>query len=199
VALDQATALFWDQGYAPTSLDDLSAATGMNRPSLYGAFGDKKALYLTVLERYRDRGAAAIDEVFSRDETVREAFARLYRRAIDLYLGGEKGARGCLMIGTATTEAVVDPDMRTLLGEALRGYEQQFEARLRRAQAMSEVSGSSDPAALAKLASAILHSLAIRARAGEPRADLEAVAAIGVAAICGTELPAATATACPRE
>ena len=46
-ALSQAMAVFWDAGYAATSLDDLSAATGMNRPSLYGAFGDKHALYQT--------------------------------------------------------------------------------------------------------------------------------------------------------
>ena len=38
--------VFWQDGFAATSLDDLSAATGLNRPSLYGAFGDKRALYL---------------------------------------------------------------------------------------------------------------------------------------------------------
>ena len=52
-ALSRARAAFWDAGYAATSLDALSAATGMNRPSLYGAFGDKRALYLKTLEGYR--------------------------------------------------------------------------------------------------------------------------------------------------
>ena len=52
-ALAQATAAFWDAGYSATSLDDLSAATGMNRPSLYGAFGDKHALYLKAIDGLR--------------------------------------------------------------------------------------------------------------------------------------------------
>src|SRR5258708_28769719 len=52
-ALAEARDAFWDAGFAATSLDDLSLATGMNRPSLYGAFGDKRQLYLQTIERYR--------------------------------------------------------------------------------------------------------------------------------------------------
>src|SRR5262245_66197867 len=52
IALQLATESFWRAGYAATSLDDLSAATGMNRPSLYSAFGDKRDLYLAALRRY---------------------------------------------------------------------------------------------------------------------------------------------------
>src|SRR5215467_10510913 len=62
VALQRATAAFWDGGFSGTSLDDLSERTGMNRPSLYAAFGDKEALYLKTLESYlaarRDRHGA---------------------------------------------------------------------------------------------------------------------------------------------
>ena len=53
VALQRATDAFWDAGFSGTSLDDLSARTGMNRPSLYAAFGDKQALYLKTLESYQ--------------------------------------------------------------------------------------------------------------------------------------------------
>ena len=57
-ALARAAETFWKAGYAGTSLDDLVAATGMNRPSLYAAFGDKRDLYLKTLEHYRDEGRA---------------------------------------------------------------------------------------------------------------------------------------------
>lgn len=184
-ALDRATSVFWDKGYADTSLDELSAATGMNRPSLYGAFGDKKALYLAALGRYRDRGAGLIQTMLGGADGVRAALGRFYAAAIDLYLSGEAGARGCFLIGTATTEAVGDPATRDLLGDALRRYDGLLEARFRRAQAQGELPPSADPAALAGLASAILHSLAIRARAGDSRADLEALAAVGLDAVCG--------------
>ncbi len=54
-ALAKAAETFWKHGYAATSLDDLVVATGMKRPSLYAAFGDKRDLYLKTLERYRDQ------------------------------------------------------------------------------------------------------------------------------------------------
>jgi len=59
-ALHEAREVFWDAGYAASSLDELSTAMAMNRPSVYAAFGDKEALYLKTLEGYRDDGAAAI-------------------------------------------------------------------------------------------------------------------------------------------
>src|SRR5262245_9273391 len=58
-ALKQATNAFWQTGFSGTSLDDLSAATNMNRPSLYGAFGDKRAIYLTTIDHYVAKGFEA--------------------------------------------------------------------------------------------------------------------------------------------
>src|SRR3954462_9319877 len=67
VALGKALDLFRRDGFAATSLDDLSAATGMNRPSLYGAFGDKRELYIKSYQRYRDDARGAMGDIF-RDE-----------------------------------------------------------------------------------------------------------------------------------
>jgi AcrR family transcriptional regulator len=184
-ALAQAMAVFWDAGYAGTSLDDITAGTGLNRPSLYGAFGDKRALYLHTLERYRALGSAAIKEALAYDKPLREALLRVYDRALGLYLSGESGARGCFLIGTAVTESVLDPNVRTLLREALREFDGQFEARIRFAVEHGELPRDADPTALARIASAVLHTLAIRARAGEQRKALEATIEAGLDAICG--------------
>ncbi len=72
VALAKALDLFRKDGFAGTSLDDLSAATGMNRPSLYGAFGDKRALYIKTYERYRADARAAMQEAFKGDLPLRK-------------------------------------------------------------------------------------------------------------------------------
>src|SRR5260370_8212738 len=64
IALGKALDLFRKDGFAATSLDDLSAATGMNRPSLYGAFGDKRELYIKSYQRYRHDARPAIREIF---------------------------------------------------------------------------------------------------------------------------------------
>jgi hypothetical protein len=95
------------------------------------------------------------------------------------------------MIGTAVTEAVLDPEVRVDLLGGLREIDQAFEARLRLARERGELPRAADPVALGRLASATLYFLAIRARAGEPRAVLEATAQAGIAQICGaSEKPA---------
>src|SRR5262245_31945553 len=92
-ALAKAAGVFWDSGYAATSLDDLSAATGMHRPSLYGAFGDKRALYLATVQRYRDTSMARTAEILSGDRPLRDELAALYAAALSIYLAGPS-ARG---------------------------------------------------------------------------------------------------------
>jgi AcrR family transcriptional regulator len=183
VALARAMDVFWDAGYAAASLDDLSAATGMNRPSLYGAFGDKQALYLKTLGEYRAGGK--LHAALTQDETLRASLHRVYTAAISIYLAGENGPRGCFLIGTALTASVLDPKVRATFFGALGEIDAEFEARIRRAQRDNELPRSANPPALARLAAAVLHTLAIRARAGAPRALLETIAADGIALICG--------------
>src|ERR1700747_3789715 len=90
VALAKALDLFRKDGFAATSLDDLSAATGMNRPSLYGAFGDKRELYIKSYQRYRDNARAAVAEVFRARLPLRKRLGRIYAIPLDyICAGGE--------------------------------------------------------------------------------------------------------------
>ncbi len=183
-ALQRALEAFWSGGYSATSLDELAAATGMNRPSLYGAFGDKKTLYLKAVEQYRTAGRAVMEEVLAGKRLLRDELREVFDRALGIYFSGEGTARGCFLIGTATSEAVEHPDVRAALGAALRDFDRVFEARLRLARERGELSRGSDPAVLARLASAFLHTLALRSRAGDSREKLEETAAAGVDLIC---------------
>jgi TetR/AcrR family transcriptional regulator, copper-responsive repressor len=185
VALARATKAFWESGFAATSLEDLAAATGMNRPSLYGAFGDKRALYLKALTAYWDAGRAGMADALAPDRPLREALRRVYSIALDLYFPANGQPRGCLLIGTAATEAMRDSDVRATLADALREIDAAFEARLRLAQERGELSGAADPWTLAMLAAATLHTLALRSRAGAPRAELEKLVDGAVTLICG--------------
>lgn len=190
VALARATKAFWESGFAGTSLDDLAAATGMNRPSLYGAFGDKHALYLRALATYWEAGRSAMSEALAPEQPLREGLRRVYTAALDLYFPPKGQPRGCFLIGTATTEAMRDADVRATLGEALREIDAAFEARLRLGQERGELPTGTDPRILAQLAGATLHTLALRSRAGATRADLEELADGVVVLICGPARPA---------
>jgi AcrR family transcriptional regulator len=175
VALARALDVFWKDGFAATSLDDLSAATGMNRPSLYGAFGDKRELYIKTYQSYRDRARLRMGEVFSVELPLRPQLERVYGIALDMYLSGEDGPRGCFTVMTATSEAVFDPDIRGLVLSGLSEMDRFFARLFKAAQARGELARTADPDALAQLASATIHTIAIRARAQVPRKELEAI------------------------
>jgi AcrR family transcriptional regulator len=186
-ALAQSMGVFWNAGYSATSLDDLSAATGMNRPSLYGAFGDKRQLYHTLLHRYREIARAGMKDALRYDLPLREALRRVYHSALALYLPRDAAARGCFLIGTAVTESVLNREVRTNLAEGLDEIDDAFEARLRFARERGELPRSSDPAALASMASAALYSLAIRSRSGSSRAALLRIVESALDLICATK------------
>jgi AcrR family transcriptional regulator len=175
IALGKALDLFRKDGFAATSLDDLSAATGMNRPSLYGAFGDKRELYLKSYARYRADARAVMVDIFKDELPIRKRLERIYAAALDIYLSGEAGPRGCFTVMTAASEAVSDPVIRAMVLEGFSEFDKAFAGCFRIAREKGELSSSADPVVLAQLASATIHTIAIRARARVPRKELEAI------------------------
>src|ERR1700743_524617 len=175
IALGKALDLFRKDGFAATSLDDLSAATGINQPSLYGAFGDKRELYIKSYERYRADARAAMTDIFRDELPIRERLQRIYAGALALYLSGEAGPRGCFTVMTAASEAVSDPHIRAMVLDGFSELDKAFAACFRLALETGELPGGADPTVLAHLASATIHTVAIRARAGVPRKELEAI------------------------
>ena len=178
-ALLRATVAFWNFGYAGTSMDVLSDAMGMNRPSVYGAFGDKRALYLQALAEYRRSSCQAMREALSLELPFADALRQLYARAIDIYLSGELGARGCLLIGTAATEAVHDDAIRASYAAGLRELDDEMERRMRHAVKQGDLETDLPLPVLARLACGIMNTLAVRARGGDSRAALESIATAG--------------------
>jgi TetR/AcrR family transcriptional regulator, copper-responsive repressor len=181
--LEKARAVFWNLGYAATSLDDLAAATGLNRPSLYAAFGDKRALYLRALTEARDSALAGMAGLLAQDHPLRAALKILFAAAIAAYMKGDVAQRGCFVIGTAVTQAVDDAEVRRLVAEYVAEMDAIFQARFQRSG--NELAPGVDPAQAAAIASAMLQSLAIRARAGDDQAALKRAAAAAVDMICG--------------
>lgn len=190
-ALRHAQAKFWRKGYSATSLDELSDVTDMNKPSLYAAFGNKRALYLLTLDDYARNAVAAIRMALDRDTPVREGLRRMYSAAIRTYAPSEGPSRGCYLIATALTESISDSLVRTKMADALRTFERELLSRFEDAKRIGELPTSADPAALALLASAMLHTLAVRARAGDSRKTLESIAATALEMLCP---PAASAS-----
>jgi TetR/AcrR family transcriptional regulator, copper-responsive repressor len=184
-ALKQATETFWKTGYSGTSLDKVAAATGMSPPSLYAVFGNKHALYLEALARYWEISLTATRAALAGDHPLAEALMLAYDAALSIYFSGKGRARGCFVVGTAVTEVAEDEAIRKSVAAGLCAIDADFEARFRLAQDKGELKRDADPATLAILASATMHTIAIRARAGASRAELREVARKAVNVICG--------------
>lgn len=182
-ALDKARAVFWNLGYAATSLDDIAAATGLNRPSLYAAFGDKHALYLAALRRSAEEGTGALAGALQLDAPLRQVLALIFDRTIEIYRSGDVGQRGCFLVGTAVTQAVDDPEARAMLADFIATTDRLFRERFQLDPA--QLAAGVGPAAAGAMASATFHTLAIRARAGTSETDLKTIGNAAVDLICG--------------
>ena len=184
-ALAQAMDVFWKEGFAGASLDDLSEATGLNRPSLYGAFGDKRALYLKAYGQYRKRMNETFQPLFQARAPLRAKLRRILIAALDLYLSGEDGPRGCFTVLSAASDAIADPELHSLVAEAIDSADRAFGRMFADARAAGELPAAADPRRLARMASATLHTLSIRARARIPRAEILPIVDDAVTTICG--------------
>src|ERR1700716_911622 len=122
VAMRQARDTFWRAGYAATSLDDLAAAMRMNRPSMYAAFGDKRALYLNAVSEYAQTSRVWLAGALARPWSLRDGLRAVYRYARDYYLAGDGSPRGCFLLGTAVTEANRDPQARAIVESTLAAF-----------------------------------------------------------------------------
>ena len=184
VALRQARDAFWRAGYAATSLDDLARGMGMKRPSIYAAFGDKRALYLRAITEYSNASRAWLAGALAEPGSLRDGLRAVYRDARDYYLVGDDEPRGCLLLGTAVTEARRDPQVRDIVESTMTAFTETFAERFEQAARDGEL-GAAAPDALGHIATATLNTLAVRARAGASVADLDMLIDATVGVICG--------------
>jgi AcrR family transcriptional regulator len=181
-ALGAALMAFWTRGYAATSLDELTATMGIARPSLYAAFGDKKSLFLAVLDRYAALARRALGPALRVDASLEEGLTAFFRAAADFYGGGPEPL-GCLMSSVAALEAKTEP----FIGEALARHAQwtreALEQRFRRARESGELAADANVAAMAFVAAALLQAFGAQARAGARPAVLKRHAKAAAAAV----------------
>ena len=181
--------VFWTRGYG-ASIDELAQAAGVKRPTLYAVYGDKRGMYLAALERFCEDMRQLAGQGLHR-KTLRESLEAFYHGAIAHYTAdlesGLGAARGCLITCTAGVEAPTDPEIRKALARVYAEVDGALTTRIAAAKAAGELPASADAEALGRLGGAVLHSLAMRARAGEPKQALLALASIGVDHIAGAK------------
>jgi AcrR family transcriptional regulator len=179
-ALDRALKLFWRKGYEGTTLPDLTKAMGINRPSLYAAFGNKERLFRKALDRYAEGPAAYIREALA-EPTGRAVAQRLLDGTIDV-VTDPRNPRGCLMVQGALACGDAAESVRKELVSRRSAGVAAIRARFERAVSEGDLPADSDPADLARYIMAVMHGIAVQAAGGASRAELQGVAATALRA-----------------
>jgi AcrR family transcriptional regulator len=172
-ALDRAMTVFWSKGYEATSLSDLTEAMGINRPSLYAAYGNKEELFRKALERYGE-GPSGYEREALAQATARQVTVGLLRGAADVQTDPDTPA-GCLaVLGTTYCAEDSSPIGKTLIDFRLAGHAA-IRERFERARDEGDLPPDADPKALTHYIGTVVCGMAVLAASGATRKELEAV------------------------
>lgn len=166
--LEHARAVFLRFGYAGASLDALTQAMGLNKPSLYAAFGDKRGLFRHVIEARTREIGRRYRAAFTRGHSVESSLREIFDEAIAINLV-EGEPSGCIVGSSAATEAAADPELASFVREYFTLCDREVGRWFDEAYGAN---GAIRGVGLGRLVTGVIHDLALRARIGESKARL---------------------------
>ena len=178
-ALETAMRLFWTKGYEGTSLTDLTEAMGINRPSLYAAFGNKEELFRKAFERYITRRAPVIEEALNAETARGVAEILLLSSA---YALADPVCPGCMSVQSALATGDEATPVKREVELRRAEMEDRLRARFERAQAEGDLPADAKPADLARYLVVVVRGMAVQASAGDCRDSLRGVAQMAMKA-----------------
>lgn len=170
--LDAAIECFWRRGLAATSIRDLASEMGINGPSLYNAFGDKRRLFAEALERYAQQSMreriSRIESKHNGKDAIKAFFEEVIRRSLS-----DPDRRGCLIVNSALEVAPHDKELQLVIAAYLAEIESFFRRCLEASARKRELPETTDIADTSRLFLGILLGIRVAARANPQRALLE--------------------------
>lgn len=165
--LARATDTFLRFGYAGASLETLTSAMGLNKPSLYAAFGDKHSLFMQVMRRRVELMATRYKAAFERGDSLETSLRAMLEEAVDINLGDE--SQGCIVVNVSTTEALVDEEFAEFTRDFFAACDRTVAKWIETRYAPR---GGVGAKAVSQILNGVIHDISLRARVGEPKAKL---------------------------
>jgi AcrR family transcriptional regulator len=179
-ALEAAMRVFWEKSYEGATMADLTEAMGINRSSLYAAFGDKESVFHWVMERYREGPFSHIWQALAQP-SLREVVAGLIHGTAE-FLSTPGNPRGCLSIQGLACGTDAEPVKQAII-DWRKSDEAALKKRLQQAQSEGELPAEIQPADLARYLSSVMAGLGVQAASGATRAELRRVGEIALRCI----------------
>ncbi|ANI42900.1 TetR/AcrR family transcriptional regulator [Mycolicibacterium vaccae] len=178
--------LFWDQGYAATSIDDLSAATGLGRGSFYKAFGDKHSMFLRGLESYCTESVDRLRAELRNPDI--SAYDRLvgHVRGIAAVTASDTDRRGCLLAKSAAELSATDPEVAKQVKRTLDVWLRELTSVIIAAQTDGDIPPDTDAKAMASLLLAVLRGIEALRKGGASAATVKSAADQAIALLAAS-------------
>jgi AcrR family transcriptional regulator len=172
-ALDKAMEVFWRRGYEGATLGELTEAMGINRPSMYAAFGNKEELFRKVLDRYGSGPVAYVTEAL-KEPTARQVVEKMFRGAMRM-MSDKHHPRGCMVVHGALSGGEETECIRKELAGRRESGVAAIRQRFERAVQEGDLPKGTDCTALARYIATVLHGLSVEAVSGATKMELESV------------------------
>ncbi len=173
--LDLAMEAFWANGYEATSINDLVAATGINRGSLYHAFTDKRGLFLRALEHYDRQYREDFLSALARDHPPREAILAAFGQVVAMARSG-RNRKGCLLVNTALEVSPHDPEVERIVKVSLEKVEHFFRLMIKEGQKEGTIRADLSAVGTARLLLSLFLGLRVITRSRPEKALMSTIA-----------------------
>jgi AcrR family transcriptional regulator len=174
--------VFWEHGYHATSVQDLMKAAGIQKQSLYCAFGDKRSLFLKCLKLYTKQTLFEIQRMLNETDSALEGIERVLRFASQAP-GSKNYPPGCLMANTALELGLDDPGVAEEIRRMFRGVEKMLATAVRKAQAQGEIRKNLDCVAVGQSLSNTISGIRILEKTGASKQQVRMVVEAALAAV----------------
>lgn len=179
-ALDSALKVFWRKGYEGATLPELTKAMGINRPSMYAAFGNKEALFRKAIERYAGGPACAVGQALA-EPVARAAVERMLHNTVEL-ITDSKNPRGCFMVQSALACGSGADAIKKELIKRRASSEAALRERFERAVAEGDLPAGTDTADLARFYIVFIFGMSVEASGGASADELRRAVALAMRA-----------------
>ena len=179
-ALEKALKIFWARGYEGTSIAELTETLGVNKPSMYAAFGNKEELFYKALLRYASGPVAFVNDAL-KEPTARKVAETFLFRAAE-FLTDPQHPKGCMIVQGALSSGESAELVRNILIKFRKSYEDQLAERFTKAISDGDLSSKANPKCLAKYLATIHQGMSVQATSGATKDELLDVANIALKA-----------------